>query len=189
MGNTSKFLQIGILVLICLFATAVIPSTSEAADDIDIAFSGNIWFPGTIDVEGVDVDKNLGFLIRGFIDSYVAAQIAFGAYINLAQPEVERGGTSESVDMYEFGVSIKYKVASMPLKIGLNIGYRIMESDYFNDDVDGMGLNLSVEYQLGSPGSFRPFIEAGFLSQPTGGNDAVSVSWAPIIYAGAGIVF
>ena len=67
------------------------------------------------------------------------------------------------------------------------MGYRIISSDV-TDDLDGLGINLSVELQK----QLETFVasgEIGFLSQPSGGNEDVTFEFAPIFYLGVGITF
>ncbi len=184
------FQKLVIIAVGCVFLTTL-PMMAHAKNT-DIGLGAGVWLPGTVDVEGEDVDKNMCFLIRLFIDSYVVEQFAFGGYANFSNPEFEYGPYKEEATMYEFGLALKYRLLlgnKMPLKIGLNIGYRKMDADAPIDDVEGMGLNLSAELQFSAKGSVTPFIEGGFLTQPAGGNDDADVTWAPIFYVAGGIVF
>jgi len=158
-----------------------------------------LWLPGTIDVEGVSVDKTAGPLFRAFADAYLMPKFAMGAYFNYSSATMEYKTVSASADFYEFGISLKPRFITSPqvaIKPGLNIGYRKStrelypgESIYAETDADGMGLNLSVEIQYLVDSDYIVFFEGGFLSQPTGGNADASVTWAPILYIAGGICF
>lgn len=187
MIKNSKIFQFILIIMVFIFAVTVSPAKSET-DTLDVCISGNFWLPGTINVEGFDADKSGGLLFRGFVDSLVAEKLTMGAFLNLA-PSVEV--EEESASMYEIGGSLKYRAMAgeMPLKIGINIGYRKMDSDIIDDEVEGLGINLSAELQFNTQGSFVPFIEAGFLTQPSGGNEDAEVTWSPIVYFGGGVAF
>ena len=184
MIHNSKIFKI----ILCIIVLSFSSSAFSADDTMDIGISGNFWLSGTINVEGYDADKSAGLLFRGFVDSFVAEKLTMGAYLNLA-PTVEV--EDESGSMYEIGGALKYRamVGEMPLKIGINIGYRKLDSDAMNDEIEGLGINLSAELQFNMDGNFVPFIEAGFLSQPSGGNEDVEVTWSPIVYLGGGVAF
>ncbi len=145
---------------------------------------------GTIDIEGVEADKDGSFLLRLFADMYVAPKFAVGAYINYSPAEVE-GYDGTAV---EFGMGIKPRFFVSPevsIKPGLNIGYRSTSIDAPGvDDVDGLAVNLSVEFQyhLANSPAIR-FLDIGFLSQPTGGNSDADVTWAPIFYLNVGAAY
>ncbi|PKL16099.1 MAG: hypothetical protein CVV49_17995 [Spirochaetae bacterium HGW-Spirochaetae-5] len=167
--------------------------------DYDLGLVLGLWLPGTIDVEGVSLDKTAGPLFRAFADAYLMPKFAVGAYFNYSSATLEYGTLSASADFYEFGIALKPRFFASPVvavKPGLNIGYRKStrerlpgESLYAETDSDGLGLNLSVEIQYLIDSDYIVFFEGGFLSQPTGGNADASVTWAPIIYIAAGICF
>ncbi len=182
-------------------AIALVPAGANAAaksfeeKNFDIGIGAGMWFPGTIDIEGTDVDKTGGLLARVFADAYLMPKFAVGAYLNYSSSELEYGGEDVDFTMYEFGVALKPRFLLSPsiaLKPGLNIGYRYTEVDItapIDTSADGLGLNLSVELQFLLDGGYIFFIEGGFLSQPAGGTDDVDVTWAPIMYLAGGIVF
>jgi len=189
-GSVTIFQKLVIIAVGCIFLTAL-PMMADARNT-DIGLGAGIWFPGTVDIEGEDVDKNMSFLVRLFIDSYIVQQFAVGAYFNYSNPEFEWGPYEEEAEMYELGVALKYRLLlgnSLPLKIGLNVGYRNMDADAPIDDIQGLGINMSAELQFSATSGITPFIEGGFLTQPAGGNDDADVTWAPIFYVAGGIVF
>ena len=56
--------------------------------------------------------------------------------------------------------------------------------------MDGLAVNLSVEFQYHLANSPAiPFLDIGFLSQPTGGNSDADVTWAPIFYLNVGAAY
>ncbi len=189
MSQRSIISKVVICFLVLSFSSVVFADNST--DTMDIAISGNFWLPGTVNVEGTDVDKTAGILLRVFVDSYIAEKFCVGAFLNLAKPTFEYGSISESGDMYEFGVALKYvtMLNTMRFKMGLNIGYRKINNDLLDDAIEGLGVNLSAELQFNPQADIIPFIEGGFLTQPSGGNEDVEVTWSPILYFGGGVAF
>lgn len=179
-------------VLVALLLGLIASVVTAAPQDImyEAGGSAGFWLSGTIDVEGVEADKDSSFLLRVFADMYVTPKFAVGAYLNYSPTEVE-GVESSST---EFGMGIKPRFFISPeisIKPGLNIGYRSLSSDEdFADDVDGLAVNVSIEGQyhmLDSP--VIPFVDLGFLSQPTGGNEFADITWAPIMYISFGAAY
>lgn len=185
------------IVAVCAVSLAA-PAASAATGSLeeksfDIGLGGGIWFPGTIKIEDVDVDKTAGFLVRVFGDAYLMPKFAVGAYLNYSSFDLESGPYKVDASMYEFGIALKPRFIlspTMALKPGLNIGYRHSSVDEEGfDDAQGLALNLSVELQIATGAGIDFFIEGGFLTQPAGGNDDADVTWAPIVYLAGGIVF
>jgi hypothetical protein len=155
------------------------------------------WFPGTMDGdvldEALDPKKNTGLLLRASLDAYVVEKLAFGVYAAFAPISWEN--YSDGSTMFEVGVAIKprFPIAGgeAAIKPGLSIGYRRMNSDYYyGDKINGMALNMGCEVQFDIHRSFVPYVEVGFLAQPTGSNDYDDWTFGPpIAYLGAGIAF
>jgi len=190
------------------FVFLYVPGALNAAEasfeqkEYDIGAAAGIWFPGTITIEDVDVDKTAGLLVRVFGDAYLMPKFAVGAYFNYSSEQLEKSGYDIEGDatFWELGIALKPRFVLSPtiaLKPGLNIGYRnstrdkIAGFDSPDTDVsaDGLGLNLSVELQILLSGGYIFFVEGGFLSQPAGGTDDADVTWAPIMYLAGGIAF
>lgn len=182
-----------LLALLAAVMLAVFAAPAATAAPQDAAYEAGasigIWLPGTIDIDGFDFDKDAGFLLRAFADMYVAPKFAVGAYFNYTSSEVE-GLDATSV---EFGMALKPRFFLSPdisVKPGLNIGYRNSSIDIpASDNVDGLAVNLSVELQYHLGTGLIPFLDIGFLSQPTGGNSDSDVTWAPIFYINFGAAF
>jgi hypothetical protein len=160
----------------------------------DFGVTVALWLGGKVRIEGYSIktDKNPGFLLRAFYDAYVVEKLAVGAYANFSPVSVEWNSTGATI--YEIGGAIKGRFplgdGSMVIKPGLNIGYRMISSDYnIIDKSDAMALGGSVEIQFNTKNIFVPFFEMGFLSQPVGGNDYTSITFPPIIYFGGGVAF
>ena len=153
----------------------------------DVGFTAGFWFSGNIVIQGVDVDKDGAFMLRAFADSYLMPKLAVGGFFNFS-PYSQSG---IDITMFEFGASIKPKFIVAPdfaIKPGLNIGYRFTTSDFSPAEISALGINLSVEFQKSMSGVLL-IGELGFLSQPSGGNSDVDVTFAPIFYVSAGVGF
>lgn len=167
--------------------------------EYDIGICGGLWLPGSIDIEDVDVDKENGLLIRAIADMYISPKFAVGGYFNYSMFSVSKDSYEADANLYEFGFAFKPRLILSPqtaLKPGLNIGYRKstrekldIEPSGVETDADGLGINVSIEFQYLLDGGYIFFVDGGFLSQPAGGNDDADVTWAPILYICAGVVF
>ena len=205
-SRRARLLTLAVVMLVFVFS--YVPGALNAAEtsfeqkEYDIGAAAGIWFPGTITIEDVDVDKTAGLLVRVFGDAYLMPKFAVGAYFNYSPAQLEKSGYNIDVDatFWELGIALKPRFVLSPtiaLKPGLNIGYRnstrdkIAGFDSPDTDVsaDGLGLNLSVELQILLNGGYIFFVEGGFLSQPAGGTDDADVTWAPIMYLAGGIAF
>ncbi|MGQ9842019.1 MAG: hypothetical protein ACUVRK_00505 [Spirochaetota bacterium] len=80
------------------------------------------------------------------------------------------------------------------IKPGLEIGYRAFSREYLtpgdtDTDGDGLAVNFSAEVQFMLDNGYIMSIMPGFIAQPAGGTENADVTWAPIFYVMAGIVF
>jgi hypothetical protein len=156
----------------------------------DFGITGAVWLSGDFGGD-VNITKSTGVLVRVFYDAYVVEKFSLGVFANLSPLGFD--GTDEKATAYEFGGALKGRFplgdGSSDIKIGVGIGYRMISSDFAAaDKIKGLGIDATVEIQFTAK-SIVPFVEVGFLSQPTGGNVGYSVTFAPIIYLGGGIVF
>ena len=161
-----------------------------------IGITSAVWLPGTVNYDKIsdqyDPQKVAGFLLRVFIDGYVAEKFAVGAYV--AFSPMSWDGYSSGSTMFEVGFSLKPRFSigngAAAIKPGFSIGYRSMSSDRSRaDGVKGMAADMSCELQFDTHNIFVPYIEIGFLAQPTGGNDYDDINYPPIFYIGGGIAF
>lgn len=179
--------------LLLIFLSTAYSENPEKTDleskEYDIGISAGFWLPGTIWFEDVKYDKKNGLLLKFFADMYVAPKFAVGGYTNFSSFAIE----SADAYMYELGFALKPRFFisdNMAIKPGFNLGYRYMDWDYAGDSYsNGLALNLSVELHIAMTGGRAFLIDAGALSQPTGGNDYINVDFWPILYLCAGIVF
>ena len=175
------------LLLVLEIGSILFSQVDLKSKEYDLGFMGGLWLSGDVTAGGGTGEKESSFLLRGFVDAYMIPKFALGAYMNFS-PINEDG---YDITMFEFGVSIKPRFfinEDLAIKPGLNIGYRSLSGEEEDAEADGLGVNLSVEVQKSLETMILSF-EGGFLSQPVGGNEWISISWAPIMYLGAGLTF
>ncbi|NOR44944.1 MAG: hypothetical protein GQ534_05100 [Candidatus Delongbacteria bacterium] len=174
-----------ILVLILILGSSLLFSKVDLkSKEYDFGFTLGYWMSGDVDISGYTAEKDGSFLLRGFVDAYLIPKLAMGAFVNFA-PISQDGGEFK---MFEFGCSIKPRFfinEDLAIKPGINFSYRTSSGDL---EMDGLGINLSIEVQKALETMILSF-EGGFLSQPVGGDGWVDISWAPIMYIGAGLTF
>lgn len=193
--------KLTLLLAAMTFCLTVSALAAERQKEIEIGISGGILLPGTIDVSGYEVDTKLAPLFRFILDAYVAERLMMGAYVNFAIVGIDgqydydyygnKKEADESANMFEFGGALKGRFLISPavvFKPGLNIGYRIISSDLFDKNTNGFAVNFSAEFQFIGD-NFSPYIDAGFLAQPSGGNSDIDLTFPPIIYLNGGISF
>ena len=163
----------------------------RASGQAELSVSGGFLLPGEAYVEEGDFypETDLSPMVSFSFDSYQSPTLGFGVFLNAASLSVEgEGGT-----MFTLGGAIKPRwmvgaAKDYTLDIGLLIGYRSVSSDEFNDSIEGLALNCLIE--LTKPSATRDLIfSLGFISQPTGGNEDITVTWAPIFHIGIGTSF
>ena len=158
----------------------------------DFGIMGALWLSGTMERgKYSDVTKETGFLTKIFYDGYLMEKLAVGLYVDLSPVSIKESTTGST--MIEIGVAFKPRFlladGAAAIKPSISLGYRNFSSDNtYADKVNAMGLNAACEIQFYSP-SVMPFIEIGFLGQPSGGNDYSDLTFPPIFYFGAGVIF
>ncbi len=172
----------------------------------DIGLSVGPWFGGTINISdySVKATKESSTLIKAYFDGYLVPQFSMGFYIQQSavpyQNEVFHIGSGTYISvpdsdpkMLEYGGTFKARYflsEKVTLKPGLGLGYRtISASDYPVFDIEGFAVNASCELQLQMAEKAYFSVEAGFLAQPSGGNDYSDVTFAPIPYILVGVGF
>lgn len=179
--------------LLCLPAAAHAQSTFTERTR-DLAFSVGYIFEGS--AYFAEPNRNsahsAGLMVRTFYDKYVAEQFAVGVFAQSAFTDFPRYTTDSGALMIEGGFSFKARFLAnekVALKPGFNLGYR----HYFADDDfvagGGLGLNVGLEAQYDYGAPWLPYLELGFISQPTGGNDSTDITYDPIVYIQIGLAF
>lgn len=171
-----------------LLLLAIAPRVSGQAE---LTVSGGILLPGEAYVEEWDVypEIDMSPMVSLSYDSYQVPSLGFGVFLNAASLSVE----GESGTMITLGGAVKPRwmvgaAKDHTLDVSLGIGYRSVSSDELDDSIQGLALNCLIE--LTKPMVTRDLIFSfGFISQPTGGNEDITVTWAPIFHLGIGISF
>ncbi len=189
--------------LLCLCLTAlfgIYPLVSADAkpgdSSTEFGISAGLWMSGDVSVwnEYIDIEvtKESSLMVRAILDASVAEKLYMGLYANYSPFTASFGSMEEDGTMFEIGGSIKPKFMLDPTivcKPGLNIGYRKISSDEMMDDIEGLGVNLSIELQFLTDSDYKFYIDGGFLAQPAGGNEDVDATFGPILYILGGISF
>lgn len=188
-----------VLLAAMTFCFAASATAAERQKEVEYGISGGLLLPGSIVVNGYDVDTKLAPMFRFILDAYVADRFMMGAYVNFAIVGIDglyeydyygnRKKADESANMFEFGGAFKGRFLLSPtvaFKPGLNVGYRIITSDMFDKKTNGFAVNFSAEFQFIGD-NFSPYIDAGFLAQPVGGNADVDLTFPPVFYLTGGI--
>ena len=206
------------LMLVGLITRPCLPQTKDAPERfkrVEYGISGGVLFPGSIWVEMADdnVLNSTSPMFRAFVDVRVAEYFTMGVYANVAlitldhlesYPTLSIPDDYKHATAYEFGAVFKVplRVAeTLELVPGFNVGYRRISSKFVSEsfvsysgtkettgDVNGLGLNASLELRYLTGGPVTPYLEFGFLAQPTGGNKLTFLTFPPIVYLVGGIV-
>jgi hypothetical protein len=185
MGKRLTLPIVAVLVLICSSPASAQEKTTE------FGITGGLLLAGEVYLAEFDtwLDTDTSLLVRLTYDSFQIPSLGFGGFLNFASV----GVADESGTMVTIGGAIKPRwylgaAKDQTIDVGLNLGYRSVSSDAFTEDVSGLALNLSAEY-MKPLGDRQLIVDVGFITQPTGGNDATDVTWDPIFYLTAGITF
>jgi len=183
-NNVSRIFLILIAVAFCSQLTF---GQKLSKKQFNIGATAAYWLDGTVKVDGIAGDKESSFLLRVFGDYFLIPNLSMGAYFNYSP--ISQYGVDGTY--YEIGGSIKPKFMigkDMAIKPGVNLGYSFTTAEIDQAEVDGFGLGVSVEIQK-AVDKIIIFGEIGFISMPSGGNEWVEFSFAPIFYFGGGIAF
>jgi len=191
--------------LLLLASSAVMAQDKPAYKPFDFGLSAGMIMPGGIYIGIADeqVVTSASPFFKAHVDAYIVEKLAMGLYVSYLKLSLDhwKGSTAVIPDAYngvtgfEIGCAIKpcfWLNDQVALKPALEIGYRRMSLDYIADDenasVNGMALggNLALKFKAGA---VSPFVDGGIISQPVGGNDYTSVSFAPIFALSGGIEF
>lgn len=153
----------------------------------ELSISVGYMFEGEVYVWTPDVYGSVGesVLVKADYVTWFTDYFGLGGYVNYGSPYY---WAFETVTMGEFGIVFKGRFQAgedLLIKVPAYIGYRT----YSNEAGQGLGINASMvlEYQL--EGKVKPFLDVGFLAQPTGGNDATTMTFAPMFAACVGVSF
>jgi hypothetical protein len=159
-------------------------ATPQAAQERSWAISASLGvaLPGTITVGDTDLDTKTGFDLRAAADFYVIPKLSLGVYVQRTSTSLKDANVDVAVT--GFGGTIVGHFGAPNeghFRAGLGIAYQIDTVDVAGaKDAKGLGLSPFVGYVLPFEGGGSVFAHLGFITQPTGGNSDVDVSWGPI---------
>ena len=177
-------------VIFCMIALFLVISTGYAQNQSwNMNFKGGIMLPGTVTIEGNDVDTEMGWIINTAYDAMVAEKFSMGGYLFYSGIESEYG---DAANILTIGGAFKGRFtmqSGTQIRPGLILAYQMTSGDAF-DDVNGLNVGFTLEVAFPLKKKYTAIVgELGFTSQPSGGNEDADVTWAPIFYLTVGYEF
>lgn len=166
--------------------TAQTPDRSWA-----LSAAAGVAFPGTITVESTDLDTKTGFDLRAAADFFVVPKLSLGVYVQRTSTSLEDRDYDVAVTGLGGTIVGHFGAANQGhLRAGLGIAYQIDTVDLPGArDAKGLGLSPFIGYVQPLQGGASIFGQLGFITQPTGGNSDVDVTWGPIFTLQLGAEF
>ncbi len=186
-----RALRIG---LACMVLVALSVSVGHAQEQQwSITVKGGLLMPGSVTVESMSLDTNMGFLANAYFDAMVAPKLSIGGFLQMAFPSVTAWGDDYGVTVTTLGATMKGRFplqSGWILRPGLAFGYQMSSSDAYTDGVNGLGVGGLFEVIKPLANSKNALVgELGFITQPSGGNSDADVTWGPIFYFAFGYQF
>lgn len=156
----------------------------------EFSISAGYWFIGEMYADYYVQYYEVGgtILTRAEFNHYFSvmnSRFGIGSYYNLAFPFYSYA--FNHITMHEFGLVLKTRFnlsERLLIKPGVYAGYRL----YGAGAGEGLGVNGSITLQyLG--GKIKPFIDAGILTQPAGGDTYTNYFFGPQILISLGVSF
>jgi len=177
------------VVLLCMVLVALSISAGNAQEQKwNFTFKGGLLMPGavTIDPPGWDFDTGIGWLANAYFDAMVAPKLSFGGFVLLSGPSVTVLGDDYGVTVTTLGATVKGRFTlgnGMQLRPGLAIGYQMISTDAVDEGTKGLDVGGIFEIVKPLANSKNALVgEIGFITQPSGGNEDVDVTFGPIFY-------
>jgi hypothetical protein len=165
---------------------APVSTSAEPERKFGVSALAGLVFPGTITVDDVDVDTEMGFSLRVAGDFFVTPRISMGVYLERIAVSAE--DVDADATMLGFGGTLVGRFGPTNrghFRAGLGLAYQTSDVDGPGDDVTGFGISPFVDYVF-PVGQASWFAHLGFNAQPSGGNDAVDVTWGPLFQLAVG---
>lgn len=151
-------------------------------------FKGGVMLPGTVTIEGFDVDTETGWILNTAFDALLMPKFSMGGYLLYSGVTEAETGESLSANVFAIGGTLRARFqleGGIQLRPGVILAYQSTSGDAF-DDVSGLNVGLSFDVVFPLKGFNAIVGEIGFTSQPSGGNEDADVTWAPIFYIAVG---
>ncbi len=149
-----------------------------------------LLFPGTVYIDDVEADTELGFMLGSYIDALVIPKLSIGGYVDFFYTTAEYSGDSATV--FSLGATLKgrFQIAEMfELRPGIALGYNYSSVEGLDDGANGFNIAAKLEAAVPVKENINVLVELSFLSQPAGGTGDLDVTWTPIFFLAAGIEY
>lgn len=180
---------------IAAFATLVMlaPPAGAVEDDdqkagferFGIGAEGGMVMPGAMHVKSTSYDTSPAPFAIVYADLVAGGFLSFGVAGIFASPRVEDIGHATLLD---FAATFKARISlsrTLQLRPGITLGYQLVTGG--PEDVKGFDPGLTISFALRASRSTAIVLDGGFLSQPLGGSEHATVTFAPIAYAAIGL--
>jgi hypothetical protein len=131
-----------------------------------------------------EVETGSGAAVVVSADAMVAPRLSVGGFAFAATPD--------DVRILTFGGTIKARFHAAPaiqIRPGAAVGYQTIDIEGA-DSTKGFDLGAFVEVAHVVPGRrLEWLLELGFITQPSGGNADIDLSFGPIFYVAGGVGF
>lgn len=175
-----------------LAASAPASAQAPAERTYSLGASAGVLFPGTLTIEDFDFDTGAGFQGRIAADFFLGNRLSMGPYLQYASTSATVFGTDYDVTMLGIGGTIMGhfgNVSGGHFRAGIALGYQMSDIDApGGEDVTGFGVGPILEYAH-PVGGASIFGHLSFITQPSGGNTNVDVTWGPIFTLAIGAEF
>ena len=167
----------------CLAKKTTKNQSLEEEKSVFFSIKGGMAFANEIHVKRIgDLDTESSYALAGNLDFILIPKLSMGIFVLMV--DVVPENSSKDATLLSFGMTIKprFSLGTFNLRPSLNIGYNKTSSDFkYADDV--AGLNMGFAAEIGIPmDNYEFIIEPGFYSQPVGGNDDYTITFAPAWY-------
>lgn len=178
----------------CAFAASV-PSFADDEEGIPVSFSASAlyWNGGEIRATRDHAPTRRPYLNPDLVlklatDVGILEHFAVGISAAAAAPrDGFRPAFAQASVAWRFPFEVSREVAIEP---ALETGWRMLQEDYDSlGRVHGFAFDAVVRLAVDKDIGVVPFAEFGFLSQPWGGRDDLSVVFTPTMFVGGGLRF
>jgi hypothetical protein len=181
-----NLVSVMVILLMVLISTSAVQAQKQSWN---MNIKGGIILPGTVTVEGYDADTEMGWIGNLAFDALLAEKLSMGGFFYYSGITPE--DFDEGANIMGIGGSLKARFtlkSGMQIRPGVVFAYQMTSGDAF-DDVNGFGVGFTGEVVFPLKDFNAIVAEIGFISQPSGGNEDVEVTWAPIFYLTLGYEF
>lgn len=161
-----------------------------------LSFAGSVlyWnggeFRGTSDdAPTVRPQVNPDVALKAAVDVRLAEHLSLGLSALATAP---RDGTRIPLAQICASARLPFEVTrEVTIEPGFEMGWRLLQEarESLGAPVQGLALDADVRLVVDKDLGVIPFCEFGFLSQPTGRTDNLTVVFSPIMFVGGGLLF